>query len=40
MSKPKDDKADAKAADARLRALKNFDLEDPKFPPELEKAAL
>ena len=40
MSKSKDEDADAKAAEARLRALKNFDLDDPKFPPELEKVAL
>ncbi len=40
MSKPKDDKADGKAAEARLRALKKFDLDDPKFPPELDEAAL
>ncbi|HRN83852.1 MAG TPA: polyphosphate kinase 2 [Hyphomicrobium sp.] len=40
MSKSKDDKADKKAADARLRALETFDLENPEFPPELEKLAL
>ncbi|AHB47398.1 UDP-galactose-lipid carrier transferase [Hyphomicrobium nitrativorans NL23] len=40
MSKAKDDKADAKAAEARLRALKKFDLDNPEFPPELDAVAL
>lgn len=40
MSKSKEDQAGGKAAEARLRALENFDLEDPTFPPELEKVAL
>ena len=40
MSKAKDDKADQKAAEARLRALETFDLDNPEFPPVLEEAAL
>lgn len=40
MSKSKDEGRDDKTEEARLRALKNFDPDDPKFPPVLEEAAL
>lgn len=40
MSKSIDGESDGKAAEALARELKNFDLDDPAFPPGLEKAAL
>lgn len=40
MSKAKDEGLDAKANEARLEAVKNFDPDDPKFPPELDEVAL